>query len=423
MLLKRLLVAGTALMTLSATVLFGTPTLPLAGAAAPARHHGGVVTNYIGTGIDEPGGITSGPDGALWFTNPGNDSIGRIATNGTVTNYTGVGIDQPVGITSGPDGALWFTNWGNNSLGRITTSGVVSNFTGAGVDMPYGITAGPDGALWFTNETDPGSIGPSRQREWCPTSQDRDANTSEITTGPDGALWFTNVNNDSIGRITISGVVSNFPGTGSEPLGIVSGPDGALWFTNSDSNSIGRITTAGVMSDYVGTGIEFPISIVSGADGALWFTNANSNSIGRITTAGAVANYTGPGIYFPYGITAGSDGALWFTNRTYPGSIGRITSVPEVSVSPASGAPGKTVAVSGTGYSSGEQVNVTYTNGLANRDPAKITICSAIVGTDGTFKCLGHIPPSSVAGAIGDHSVRATGKTTLATAKTTFNLT
>jgi streptogramin lyase len=42
---------------------------------------------------------------------------------------TGTGIVGATGITSGPDGALWFTNAGNNSIGRITTSGKVTNYT------------------------------------------------------------------------------------------------------------------------------------------------------------------------------------------------------------------------------------------------------------------------------------------------------
>ncbi len=86
----------------------------------------------------------------MWFTNNGNDSIGRITTGGVVTNYTGTGITNPQGIAAGPDGALWFTN-GNNSIGRITTGGVVTNYTGTGISNPQGIAAGPDGALWFTN--------------------------------------------------------------------------------------------------------------------------------------------------------------------------------------------------------------------------------------------------------------------------------
>ena len=118
----------------------------------------GVVTNYTGTGIDAPLGITAGPDGALWFTNVGNSSIGRITTTGIVTNYTGTGISGPDGITAGPDGALWFTNSGNNTIGRITTTGIVTNYTGTGISTPNGITAGPDGALWFTNEVN-NSIG------------------------------------------------------------------------------------------------------------------------------------------------------------------------------------------------------------------------------------------------------------------------
>ena len=57
----------------------------------------------------------------MWFTNNGNNSIGRITTSGVISNYTAPSIDAPDGITAGPDGALWFTNLGNNSIGRITT--------------------------------------------------------------------------------------------------------------------------------------------------------------------------------------------------------------------------------------------------------------------------------------------------------------
>jgi virginiamycin B lyase len=70
--------------------------------------------------IAEPGAITAGPDGALWFTNNGTKyayGIWRMTTTGTVTSYHGprAGIFAP-----GSDGALWFTN-GYFSIGRITT--------------------------------------------------------------------------------------------------------------------------------------------------------------------------------------------------------------------------------------------------------------------------------------------------------------
>jgi virginiamycin B lyase len=58
----------------------------------------------------------------------GQGSIARITTNGKITVYTNSGIDEPGSITVGPDGAPWFTNYGSNSIGRITTSGKVTNY-------------------------------------------------------------------------------------------------------------------------------------------------------------------------------------------------------------------------------------------------------------------------------------------------------
>ena len=55
------------------------------------------------------------------------------------------------GITTGPDGNLWFTKTGANKIARMTTAGVVTEFTvPTPVSEPFGITAGPDGNLWFT---------------------------------------------------------------------------------------------------------------------------------------------------------------------------------------------------------------------------------------------------------------------------------
>ena len=254
------------------------------------------MSTYTGNGISNPMRIAVGPDGALWFTNFANDSIGRITTTGTVTNYTGPGIIQPYGIVAGPDGALWFTNSGSDSIGRITTSGTVTIYNGPDVRDPLDIAVGPDGALWFTND-----------------------------------------GHNSIGRITTSGTVTDYTGTGiHDPVGIAAGPDGALWFTSAYSESgsksgsgcltqtppcgsIGRITTAGKVTNFTGTGIYDPDGIVAGPDGALWFTNGETdgmnNSIGRITTSGTVTNYTDPSIDAPDEIVAGPDGALWFTNR------------------------------------------------------------------------------------------------------------
>lgn len=116
-----------------------------------------------------PGDITSGPDGNLWFlfgsqTNP--SGIARLTLSGAVTEFTD-GIDPDAllqHVTTGCDGALWFTEaLEDNSVGRVlrsTTSGQVTSFTqGLPVDASLaGITSGPDDNLWVVNGADPGHI-------------------------------------------------------------------------------------------------------------------------------------------------------------------------------------------------------------------------------------------------------------------------
>src|SRR2546422_8481106 len=112
-----------------------------------------------------------------------------------------------------------------------------------------------------------------------------------ITAGPDGNLWFTELNGNRIGRITPTGVITEFPlpTANSGPQGITAGPDGNLWFTEFNGNRIGRITPTGVIT-------EFPLpasnrqaeGVAAGAGGNLWITEVNGNRSGRITPAGVI---------------------------------------------------------------------------------------------------------------------------------------
>src|SRR5918992_937603 len=211
-----------------------------------------------------PGGITAGPDGALWFVEEGTPtSIARITTAGVVTNRFSVpttgttlpptdpnyvnALDQ---ITLGPDGNLWFTQPRDNQIGVITPAGALTEYN---VSVP-------------------------------------DARPDAITRGPDNNLWFTAPGATAIGRITTGGSIDLFPGAAPGAQDIAAGPDGALWFTASLGNSIGRITTSGAITNHfaVPTPGSEPSDITAGPDGALWFTEFAANKIGRIATAAPV---------------------------------------------------------------------------------------------------------------------------------------
>jgi streptogramin lyase len=292
-------------------------------------------TAPINNGNNSPAYIAAGSDGALWFTqvsdcqlvagpDPNVYCIGRITTSGAVTEYpispSGYGT-YGYGITSGPDGALWFTQL--SSIGRIATNGSTTQFLPPAAEWspvidPGGgaITTGPDKALWFGIGEGLGG-GPIGRMTTGGTFSFHPANmysgtiSGAIVTGPDRNIWFTE--SGGIGKITVSGSITSYP-VGGYPYGIAAGPDGALWFT--DENTIGRITTSGSITTYLIPSTIAPSSnqIAVGPDGALWFTEGNANNIGRITTGGSITQYPIPTANAEAGgIVAGPDGAMWFT--------------------------------------------------------------------------------------------------------------
>ena len=250
--------------------------------------------------------ITAGPDGNLWFTEYRGNQIGRITPAGVVTQFPiPTPNSSPERITVGPDGNLWFAESNANQIGRITPAGVITEFPiPTPTSVPDGITAGPDGNVWFTEEFPGGNqigrITPSGVVTEFPIPTGS-GNPAEITAGPDGNLWFTEWDGNRIGRITPTGVVTEFPvptvsahpfGTtpSSNPFGITAGRDGNLWFTEASGNQIGRITPTGVITEFpIPTAASFPDGIAPGPDGNLWFAELTANKIGKVAVDGPQA--------------------------------------------------------------------------------------------------------------------------------------
>ena len=206
-------------------------------------------------------------------------------------------------------------------------------------DQAGRIAKGPDGALWFT-ETVAGKIGRITTSGVITEYAIPTANSYPygITTGSDGALWFTEVSAQKIGRITTDGLVTEFPVSGTPTSSflrdIATGADGALWF-NKWCTGLSRITTQGVVTDY--PTMSCPLGMINGPDSALWF--ADMFQIGRITSEGVITAFPLPQ-YSAQAIALGSDGALWFTayrvswpTATSP-TIGRITTAGSITKFP-----------------------------------------------------------------------------------------
>ena len=272
-------------------------------------------------------GITSGPDGALWFTQELASRIGRITTGGKQSSFkTTTANAEPQSITAGPDKALWFTEFAGARIGRITTSGKVTEFSAPHVTTA--ITAGPDGALWFleingTTNYVARMTTKGKVTEYKLKSKNGFTNEA-ITTGPDKALWFTQPDTNQVGRITTSGKVTLYKNTDGDarPTGIVT-IGSALWV--GESNGVAKVTTSGKFTEYPmpasGGGVT-PMS--KGPDGNVWFAVVSRSQIGTISGGNIKLYQTGPIQPSITGLTLGKDRALWFVQNSKD-SIGRFT--------------------------------------------------------------------------------------------------
>ncbi len=317
----------------------GHSALPSTGSLAAARSHvlpdkRGTITVYDDTfGDATPAGIVAGPDGALWFTDPGNDVIGRITTGGTYTLQQATGTEVDQGITVGPGNDLWFTlGLDEGGIGRITTSGKVTLYKDHGGEFTQDITTTTDGTLWFTESN--GTVGHRAKNGSIKhfTVGSQNAALEGIVEGPDKNLWIAESAlgshfSNRVYKMTTSGKVTAYT-VGAGPESICVGADGALWFSEQSAGAIGRLTTAGKYKHYVLPSPHTdPYGIATGPDGAVWFTDtADSADIGRLTTSGKFAFYAlGSGFTSLASIVAGPDGAMWFASVQSPSAIGRIT--------------------------------------------------------------------------------------------------
>jgi virginiamycin B lyase len=221
-----------------------------------------------------PAGLALGSDGALWIIDPSDESIERYVPGGTPEPHTSAPPIHPASVVGGPEGALWFTDIYRGAIGRATTSGEVSEhliedgntFGGFGFSGPYGIAVGPE-ALWFT-EQNTGKIG-----RYTPSGQ----LTEYAIPNPE------NLVSGSVGA--------------PAPRHIVYGPEGAFWFTDPGDDSIGRVTTSGQITEYKvppykageKTILPVPEEIAVAGSGEVWFTESGVPELGSVDLTGTEA--------------------------------------------------------------------------------------------------------------------------------------
>jgi streptogramin lyase len=278
-----------------------------------------------------PTGITTASDGSIWFTEQGANKLGRQIPHGALTEYAiPTAASAPEAITASPNGYVWFSEQNSGKIGRISQSGgLIAEFKlpGSG-EFATALTTDAKGTVWFASSEQPnvarvGSISATGVIHEVVAVQSA-TYISGIVAGPDGNFWVTEVSSkwgDSVAKVTTAGWGSFFnyrlPNPSSSPQGITVGPDSSLWFTEAGTDKIGRITTTGLLTQYALPTGSRPEQITAGPDGAVWFTEQGTNKIGRLSVQGVFNELAIPtGSSQAFGITKGQDGNLWFTEES-----------------------------------------------------------------------------------------------------------
>jgi streptogramin lyase len=318
---------------LAGIALLAVAAVASAGPAGAATH---TITQFTIKSLNnQPGDMTIGNDGNVWFVDQGTSKIAKIGKGGAITGFLMPKGSHPLGITTASDGATWFTETAVNRVGHTATGAqpIPQVTLPATIKSPRGITAGPDGNVYLVGYTTHNvaemNVGNPHNPHVIATLP-AGSGPVRITSGPDGNLWVTESLIHSVAKVTPGGGVTQFAlPNGAAPSRIVSGPDGNLWVTEPGINKVAIIDTSGAIVGQI-TIAGKPTGITSGADNFMWATLQGTGRIARIPVAAprTIKTFAIPTAgSLPSGITVGSDGNIWFS-ETGKNKIGRLADAP-----------------------------------------------------------------------------------------------
>ena len=300
--------------------------------------------------VNDPFGLTRGPDGALYFCDTDNHRIRKIAADGTISTVAGTGergwsgdggvataakLNEPYEVRFDAAGNLYWCERMSHTVRRMDAkTGTVSTIAGNG-------TAG------FSGD---GGPGPQAQL----------SQPHSIALDSAGGLYICDIANHRIRRVDLkTGVITTFAGNGEKktapdggkfggaplfgPRAMDFAPDGSLWLALREGNAIYRLDlAAGTLHHVAGAGgkpgftgnggpakaavLGGPKGISIAPDGRVYFADTESHSVRCVDLkkntveliAGTGQKGDGPdgdplGCKFtrPHGVFVDKDGAIY----------------------------------------------------------------------------------------------------------------
>lgn len=262
-------------------------TTVLAGSSASGATDGPIFSATF----NNPVNVAVATDGTVYVCDYDNDRIRQINGGNVSTLVNQSGFSRPFGITLSATGTLYVETDANDLGARDGTTGTiwtinrtsgVATVVARNLGRPRGLCALPDGRIAFSNLT-------------RNTVQILDPSTAAVTTlaGEDGVSGSSNG----------TGTAAHF----DRPYGLTRLTDGSLLVADQNNNQIRRVTATGDVTTYAGTGVvgadngtlasatfNGPQDIKRAPDGRIFIADTTGKLI-RVVKDGKVTTFAGNG--------------------------------------------------------------------------------------------------------------------------------
>ena len=216
---------------------------------------GGAATSAY---LNSPLTVAADNSGNLYISDYGNHRIRKVSSSGIISTYAGTGVagfngdgaatsaqlNYPQGISLDSSSNLYIVDNNNLRIRKVSSSGIITTIAGTG-------TAG--------NSVD-GIAATSAQLYW----------PQFVLADYNGNVYILEYLNNKVRKVSTSGIITTFAGTGTagfygdggqatlaqlnNPQGLTADISGNIFISDGGNQRIRKVTSSGIISTYAGTG-------------------------------------------------------------------------------------------------------------------------------------------------------------------------